>query len=111
VFDVHFNAGTGTASFTDLSYNLGDQPITAIARDNRTGNLYAATDFGVLELRSGKTVWRQAASGLPPVAVYSLALSTQGGVLYAGTHGRSIYQLDLSGDVESGGGDGGGNNG
>jgi hypothetical protein len=109
VFDVHFNPGTGTASFTDLSYNLGDQPITAIARDNQTGNLYAATDFGVLELRSGKTVWRQAASGLPPVAVYSLALSTEGRVLYAGTHGRAIYKLDLSGDVGSGGG--GGNNG
>ena len=108
VFDVHFNPGTGTASFADLSSNLGDQPITAIARDNQTGNLYAATDFGVLELRSGTTVWRQAASGLPPVAVYSLALSTKGRVLYAGTHGRSIYQLDLSGDVEGGGG---GNNG
>ena len=111
VFDVHFNPGTGTASFTDLSYNLGDQPITAIARDHQTGNLYAATDFGVLELREGSTVWRQAAAGLPPVAVYSLALSTEGRVLYAGTHGRSIYQLDLSGDVQSGGGGGGGNNG
>jgi hypothetical protein len=107
VFDVHFNPGTGTATFTDLSYNLGDQPITAIARDDKTGNLYAATDFGVLELRAGKTVWRQAASGLPPVAVYSLALSTEGRVLYAGTHGRSIYQLDLSGDVKAVGGNNG----
>jgi hypothetical protein len=107
VFDVHFNPGTGTASFTDLSDNLGDQPITALARDHQTGNLYAATDFGVLELRAGKTVWRQAAAGLPPVAVYSLALSSQGRVLYAGTHGRSIYKLDLSGDVQAGGGNNG----
>jgi hypothetical protein len=111
VFDVRYNQGTGTASFTDLSYNLGDQPITAIARDHQTGNLYAATDFGVLELRAGRTVWRQAASGLPPVAVYSLALSTQGRVLYAGTHGRSIYQLDLGGDVNDNNGGGGGGGG
>lgn len=106
VFDVHFNGAT--ASFTDLSYNLGDQPITALARDNQTGNLYAATDFGVVELHAGKTTWRQAASGLPPVAVYSLALSTEGRVLYAATHGRSIYQLELSGDVNDGGGASGG---
>ncbi len=110
VFDVHYNPVTGTATFMDLSYNLGDQPITSIARDNQNGNLYAATDFGVLELHAGTTVWRQAASGLPPVAVYSLNLSTQGRVLYAGTHGRGIYQLDLSGDAQgdNGGGGGGG---
>ena len=98
VFDVRYNRVSGTATFTDLSNNVGDQPITAIARDNANGNLYAATDFGVLELRAGRTVWREAAKGLPPVAVYSLTLSTQGRVLYAGTHGRGIYQLDLSGD-------------
>jgi hypothetical protein len=108
VFDVRYNPEDGTARFTDLSYNLGDQPITAIARDHQTGNLYAATDFGVLELHAGKATWRQAASGLPPVAIYSLALSTQGRVLYAGTHGRSIYQLDLGGDVNDNGGGGGG---
>ena len=111
VFDVRYNQGTGTATFTDISHNLGDQPITAIARDNQTGNLYAATDFGVLELRAGRTTWRQAATGLPPVAVYSLALSSQGRVLYAATHGRSIYKLDLSGDVNDGGGNGGGGGG
>ena len=98
VFDVTFDPGTGTATFTDISHNLGDQPITAIARDNQTGNLYAATDFGVLELRAGTTTWKEAATGMPPVAVYSLALSSEGRVLYAATHGRSIYKLDLSRD-------------
>ena len=96
VFEVTYDPASGSASFADLSNNLSDQPITALARDHRTGNLYAATDFGVLELAAGTTTWREAAAGLPPVAVYSLALSTDGRVLYAGTHGRSIYRLSLS---------------
>ena len=96
VFEVTFNPASGTATFADLSNNLGDQPITALARDHQTGNLYAGTDFGVLELPAGATTWREAAAGLPPVAVYSLGLSTNGRVLYAGTHGRSIYRLSLN---------------
>src|SRR5207249_4430414 len=60
VFDVHFNPGTGTATWTNISYDIGDQPITGVQLDSKTGNLYAATDFGVWELAHGTTSWAPA---------------------------------------------------
>jgi len=95
VFEVRFN-GT-TATWTDLSFDLGDQPITAIALDARSGDLYAGTDFGVTRLRKGSTSWSpSSAGGLPPVAVYGLTIDPKSTVLYAATHGRGIWKLDLS---------------
>jgi len=95
VFDVHYNASGHTATFTNIDgTNLGDQPVTGIAYDSVTGNLFISTDFGVL-VRSGST-WVPAAGGLPPVAVYGLTLDSVHHVLYAATHGRSAYRLNLA---------------
>jgi len=85
--------GSGPATVVDLSYNLGDLPITALVRDDATGNLYAGTDFGVLRLAAGDNRWTVAGEGLPIVAVYHLTLS--GRVLDAATHGRSVWRLEL----------------
>jgi hypothetical protein len=94
VFDVHYNAMGHTATFTNIDgSNLGDQPITGIAYDLASGNLFVSTDFGVL-VRNGST-WVPAASGLPPVATYGLTLDSVNRVLYAATHGRSAYRLSL----------------
>ncbi len=91
VFDVSVGSN-GSATFKDISYNLGDLPITALVRDDHRGDLYAGTDFGVLVLKAGATQWAAAGSGLPPVAVYQLGLTRQGD-LYAATHGRSMWRL------------------
>jgi hypothetical protein len=93
VFEVTFNGGTAT--WTDRSYDLGDIPITAIAFDFMTGDLFAATDFGVVTLGSGKNAWTPAAGSLPPVAVSGLTIDSNAGVLYAATHGRGIWILNL----------------
>jgi hypothetical protein len=95
VFDVHYNARTKTATWKDISNNLGDQPITGIAYDKHTGTIYIATDFGVDRLGKGNYKWQPAAPGLPMVAVYSLSLSESGRVLYAATHGRGAWSLKL----------------
>ena len=50
VFDVRFDPRTGRAHFRDISLGLADQPITDVAYDDGTGDLYAATDYGVLRL-------------------------------------------------------------
>jgi glucose/arabinose dehydrogenase len=68
-------------------------PVTGIAQYN--GDVYAATDFGVLRLPSGSTQWEDAASGMPPVAVYGLTLDRATHTLYAATHGRGAYKLGL----------------
>jgi hypothetical protein len=96
VFDVTYNPTTGTATWKDISHNLGDQPITGVAYDNQKGYVYVSTDFGVLMLQGTSTWWVPAATGLPRVAVYGLSLSVSGRVLYAATHGRGAWKLKLS---------------
>jgi hypothetical protein len=96
VFDVTYDPTTGTATWKDISYDLGDMPVTGLAYDDQTGNLYIATDFGVALLAPGSTTWANAAPGLPMVAVYGLTISSSGRVLYAATHGRGAWRLDLA---------------
>jgi hypothetical protein len=96
VFEVHYDPATHAATFEDRSYNLGDQPVTALVAYGNTGSLFAATDFGVLELPAGATQWIDAgAGGLPHVATYGLTISQDGQVLLAATHGRGAYSLEL----------------
>ena len=95
MFEAQYNPATGMATFTDRSYDIGDQPVTGIAEFGPTGDLYAATDFGVLRLPNGATHWQDAGSGLPTAAVYGLTLSQSGHVLYAATHGRGAWALSL----------------
>jgi hypothetical protein len=95
VFEVRFDRAAGTATWTDLSGALGDQPITDLVRDDPTGDLYAATDFGVLRRPSGATGWEEAAGAMPPVAVYGLTVAPGGRVLYAATHGRGAWRVTL----------------
>ena len=96
VFDVLYNPTTGKATWKDMSYDLGDLPVTSLAYDAPTGNLFIATDFGIAVLQLGSTDWELAAPGLPMVAVYSLTISTSGRVLYAATHGRGAWRLLLN---------------
>jgi hypothetical protein len=98
VFDVTYDPVAGTAVWTSLDGSLGDIPITALVRDDATGDLYAANDFGVLRLPRGNTVWQTAARGLPKAEIPALSISTSARVLYAATHGRGAYVLQLPED-------------
>jgi len=97
VFDVTFN-GT-TATWKDITYDLGDQPVLDVAYDTATGDVYAATDFGVARLVAGTTSWITAADGLPKTATYALTLvagkNPGDRLLYAATHGRGAWRTDL----------------
>ncbi len=95
VFEVVYNPTSRTATFTDLSANVGDQPVTGIAYDSTTCSVYAATDFGVLERPGGSSAWIEAGSGLPKVAVFGLTAAPRAHVIYAATHGRGAYSLAL----------------
>src|SRR4051794_8369153 len=99
VFDVRFNPATGTATWTDLTFDLGDQPVLDVAFDTATGDIYAATDFGVDRLVAGSSSWSTAADDLPKTAVYALTLASgkKAGdrILYAATHGRGAWRAEL----------------
>jgi hypothetical protein len=95
VIEARYDPASKKATFTDRTYDIGDQPVTGIARDDTTGDVYAATDFGVLRLPAGSNAWVRAGGGLPNVAVYGLTLAPEAHVLYAATHGRGAYSLAL----------------
>jgi hypothetical protein len=95
VVEARYDPKTHTATFTDRSYDIGGQPVTGLTRNAGNGDLYAATDFGVLRLANGATQWVRAGTGLPSVAVYGLTLAQGAHVLYAATHGRGAYRLAL----------------
>ena len=95
VFEVTYDPSSHSASWTNLDYDLGDQPITDIALDSATGDLFVSTDFGVNILRASDNHWLPAGGSLPLVAVYGLTIDSNAGVLYAATHGRGAWKLDL----------------
>jgi hypothetical protein len=95
VFEVTYDPIGHTATWTNIDHNLGDQPITGIAYDSVTRNLFVSTDFAVNVLTPSSMTWVPAASGLPPVATYGLTFDSAHRVLYAATHGRSAYRLSV----------------
>jgi hypothetical protein len=115
IFDVVVKPATCTtsltptcsATWTNLDNDIGDQPITDVAFDQPTGDIYVSADFGVYRLKKGSNSWVPAADGLPPVAVYGLTLTNgkrgTDRVLYAATHGRGAYRLVLTGNHDDSG--------
>jgi hypothetical protein len=108
----------GTATWVDRTNDLADLPVTDLVRDDVTGNLYAATDFGVMKLTAGTTSWSLAAAGMPTAEVPGLTIVPGARVLYAATHGLGAWSLDLGknnddnhGNGDHGGGDHGGGGG
>ncbi|HKC23805.1 MAG TPA: PKD domain-containing protein, partial [Thermoanaerobaculia bacterium] len=55
--------------------------------------VYAGTDVGVFRSTDAGTTWARFGSGLPAVSVRSLAISGDGTLVRAATHGRGLYEL------------------
>jgi len=95
LFEVTYNLALGTSTWTDRSYDWGDLPANDVALDDVTGDVYAASDFGVSMLPAGTTNWVLAAPGMPNVEVAGLTMVSGKRVLYAATHGLSAWRLNL----------------
>ncbi len=98
VFSVVYDPDAGDATFARVDNGagpLGDLPVTDVAYDDVTGDLYASSDFGVMYLPSGTDIWGAAGAGLPNVEVAGLTIVPGARKLYAATHGRSAWGLTL----------------
>jgi hypothetical protein len=91
---VYKSEGAGTG-WEDISANLPDIPVNDILMD-RFGNLYLATDIGVLAKRPAGTNWQVLGDNMPSVVVTDMHIHEGDEMLYAATYGRSAYKLDLS---------------
>jgi photosystem II stability/assembly factor-like uncharacterized protein len=91
--------GLGGAAWTDISGDLPDIPVNAIAVDTANDHgatvtaLYVGTDVGVFESLDGGGHWRRLSKGMPNVAVFGLAIDSNRR-LVAATHGRGMFQLN-----------------
>jgi hypothetical protein len=98
VFDVVFDPTSNTATWTNISYDIGDQPVNDAVLDVSTGDVYVSTDFGVLRLADGAQTWVAVGDGLPSAAVSGLTLAASKNgdrLLYVATHGRGAWRLRL----------------
>lgn len=99
IFSVTYDPNAGTATWTNLDGSgataFPDFPATSVAFDSVTGDLYASNDWGVLKRANGSSDWNVAAPGLPMVEVNGVVIATSARKLYAATHGRSAWVLNL----------------
>lgn len=85
------------ASWNDISGNLPDVPVNSIVIDQqRDSVLFIGTDVGVFFTKDFGANWYVAGTGLPNSPVFDIVYHAPTQILYAGTHGRSIFALDVS---------------
>lgn len=98
-----FKSTDGGASWRNISGNLPDVPALSLAVSRtRPGHLYLGTDTGVYRSTDDGASWLPFNNNLPFVAVVDVIFSGDERLLFAGTHGRSVYRLTLD-DTPAGG--------
>jgi hypothetical protein len=84
-------------TWTDISSNLPDAPVNAFDIDpNRPNVLFVGSDVGAYVSFNSGGSWQFLGSGLPMVSVYDFKIHPTANYLVAGTHGRSMYKIDLA---------------
>ncbi len=82
--------------WTDISGGLPAEPVNVIREDPVHENLlYVGTDRGVYASLDRGATWHALAAGLPKVPVHDLVVHPRERELVAGTHGRSIWIVDV----------------
>ncbi|KPK74681.1 MAG: hypothetical protein AMJ79_13475 [Phycisphaerae bacterium SM23_30] len=83
-------------NWQSIAGNLPSESINAVREDPQKNNvLYVGTDLGVYtSLDRGKT-WHSLCNNLPTTPVHDMVVHPQENELIIGTHGRSVFILDV----------------
>ncbi|MFI5251322.1 MAG: T9SS type A sorting domain-containing protein [Bacteroidota bacterium] len=85
---------TSSAAWTAIGTGIPSIPINAFVVDpSNSNNLFAGTDIGVYYSTNGGTSWASYSSGLPRVAVFDMAI-TSDRTLRIATHGRGMWEAN-----------------
>lgn len=80
----------------DISANLPAEPVNVVVEDPVNADvLYVGTDRGVYVSTNRGDSWHALQGGLPNVPVHDLVVHPRERELVAGTHGRSIWIVDV----------------
>lgn len=83
-------------SWKNIASNLPASPVNVIVEDNVNENvLYLGTDNGLYVSLNKGTSWDDFSNGIPNVAVHDVVIQKKAKDLVVGTHGRSIYKVNL----------------
>ena len=93
-----FKSTDAGLSWEDISGNLPDVPVNDIEKD-AWGNLFIATDIGVLSSYDDGLSWEPLGFGMPSVVVTDLHMHEPSKTMYAATYGRSAYKIDIAGNI------------
>jgi len=92
-----FKSSDSGQNWSDISGNLPDAPVNAMAVDpENTSLLFVGTDVGAFVSFNGGQSWQILDKGMPAVVINDLKIHPESRELIAGTHGRSMYKLDIS---------------
>jgi photosystem II stability/assembly factor-like uncharacterized protein len=79
-----------------ITDGIAQAPVNVIAEDAVNPTiLYLGTDNGLYISFNQGLKWQPFMNGLPPAAVHDVVLQTEAQDLIVGTHGRSIYKVNL----------------
>jgi len=93
-----FLTSNGGASWTNITYNLGDMPIRSVVIDHDTAShIYLGAEIGVFTKPMNGSNWTLYNPGLPNVAVLELDIQYGSNTLRAASWGRGLWEYDLVG--------------
>ena len=92
-----FRSANQGAAWTNISGNLPNIPANALVVDpTDTQTLFLGTDVGVWVTRNRGAGWYALGTGLPVQTVFDLKLHGASRQLFAFTHGRSAWTINVS---------------
>lgn len=92
-----FRSNDQGATWEPISSSLPLEPVHVIREDPHVEDLlYLGTTLGVYVSTDGGLRWQSLCNNLPTTTIYDLAVHPRENELIAGTHGRSVYLLDVS---------------
>lgn len=93
-----FKSNDNGNTWQDISGNLPDIPVNDILQDSY-GNLFLATDIGVLASNDEGVNWQPLGENMPSVVITDMFIHEPSEYLYVATYGRSSYKIDISDNV------------
>jgi len=83
-------------NWNDISGNLPEVPVNVIIEDPEyPERLFIGTDFGVFYTENRGIDWLPLGTEIPLCSVNDMKLHNPSRILVAGTHGRSMYKMEL----------------
>lgn len=99
-----FPSGDAGDSWQSITANLPGGSVNVIAEDpDAPGVVYVGTDPGVYVALGDGGAWHSLSARLPTIPVHDLEVHASERELIIGTHGRSVFVLELRACIEAGG--------